>query len=381
MHRYAVMLVLALVVSSSAIARAQPDIDLDSGSASGSAAGSASGSASGSAALATGSGAGSGSAAPVKDPALAKKLVAAAQQLVARGNSLAKSKPDDAKQAYQNAATAYQSAIDAAGDVNLYLALGQVDEKLTALPDAYKAYQKLVAAIPAGQASLVKQAKARVDDLATKIGIVTLTIVPDDTTVQIDHVEVGVSPLKDPIILMPGTYTLSLNAVAGFQPKDVQLQVDAGSEVSRKLDLDPIPVVITHSAPVTVEAPPPKPKAPPSKLPLLVGAGATGVFAITTVVSGIVAEHDHSVFVAKGSTAQQRFDAKINGQHAADVSDVFLGATVAAAGFTACWYFWKYRAHDDAPPSDDSHNPNAPKLDMVPWVEPGGGGIAAAGAF
>ena len=34
-------------------------------------------------------------------------------------------------------------------------------------------------------------------------------------------------------------------------------------------------------------------------------------------------------------------------------SDVFFVGAIAAAGFTACWYFWKYRQHDEKP-SDDS---------------------------
>ena len=40
-----------------------------------------------------------------------------------------------------------------------------------------------------------------------KVGIVTLTIDPEGTTVTIDGKSYGDSPLKQPIVLMPGTVT------------------------------------------------------------------------------------------------------------------------------------------------------------------------------
>ena len=317
------------------------------------------------------------SAAPVKDPVAAKKFLAAAQQLIARGNALAKSKPDDAKAAYDNAVTALQRAIEAGDDVNVYFQLGQAEDKLEAFAAAYTAYHTLAAA-PAAQPALVKQAKARLDDVATKVGLVTLTITPDDTNVELDHVAVGTSPLKQPLVLMPGTYTLSLAAVAGYQPKEVQLQVDPGSETDRKIDLEPNPIITTTTTAHT-EPPPPQAK-PPSKLPLYIGAGATGAFLLTTFASGIVALADHSTFVGRTTDAQDRFDAQINGRHAAEVSDVFLGASVAAAGFTAAWYFWKYRKPQGGA-GDDTHNPNAPKLDLGPWVQPDATGLMARATF
>jgi hypothetical protein len=352
-RRVAVLCVLALVVGHAATARAD-----DAGNA---AAGSA--------------------AAPTKDPVAARRFLGAAQLLVARGNALAKTKPDDARQAFENAATALQRAIETGDDINVYFQLGQVDEKLDALPAAYSAYHVLLDAKAGVQPAIAKQAKARLDDIASRVGLVTLVVTPDQVTVSVDHNPVGTTPLAHPLVLMPGKYTLSFAAVSGFQPKELQLQIDAGSETERKIDLAPAPVVVTqepaHEQEVAVAA---APRKPPSKLPLYIGAGAFGAFGFTTIVTGLVALHDHSIFVARDTSPQDRYDAQINGRHQAIASDVFFVGTIAAAGFTAGWYYFKYRK-DLNKPAEVDHDSNAPKLDLAPWVQPDGGGLLARGSF
>ena len=79
--------------------------------------------------------------------------------------------------------------------------------------------------------------------------------------------------MKEPLVLMPGTVTVSLTAV-GYQPKDVEIKIEAGSESERKITLDPVPVVIKQVVKDEPEPEPVKPK-PPSKLPLYIGAGVT----------------------------------------------------------------------------------------------------------
>jgi hypothetical protein len=332
------------------------------------------------AAQADGAASGSAAPAPVKDPAAARKFVAAAQQLVARGNALVKTKPDDAKAAYENAQTALQRAIEVGDDINVYFQLGQVDEKLAALPAAYAAYKVLAAAPTGAQPALVKQAKARLDDLAGKLGLVTLVVTPDGVVVSVDHSPVGTTPLKDPVVLMPGSYTVSFAAVPGYEAKDLQLQVDPGSETERKIELAPAPAAVVQATvhePATGSAVTATGGKPPSKLPLYIGAGAFATFGVTTIVTGLVALHDHSIFVARETSPQDRYDAQVNGRHQAIASDVFLVGTVAAAGFTAGWYYFKYRKAFEKKPVEDT----GPKLDLGPWVEPTGGGLLARGTF
>lgn len=319
--------------------------------------------------------------APTKDPAEAKKALAQAAQLVQQGDYLKRVKPDDAKAKYEAAAVAYTHAIQNSDDLSIYVQLGGVLEKLDDAPKAVSAYRVVVKADAATVKPAVQaQAKKRIDDLMAKLGSVTLTVVPDETTISLDGNELAKTPMTDPLVFKPGTYKLALASV-GYVDKEVEIQVEAGGEVEKKIELDPIPVPVHVTKPI-VETPTekPKPVLPPSKLPLYVGAGATGLGLVVTIAAGGLALHDHSVFVGGSSSNDDRFDAKINGRRAAIVSDVALAGTVAAAGFTAGWYFFKYRKSPDKP-RDDSRNPNAPKIDLIPWVEPDGGGLAAVGAF
>ena len=64
----------------------------------------------------------------------------------------------------------------------------------------------------------------------------------------------------------------------------------------------------------------------------------------------------------------------------AHLCDGAIVLSVASAAFTVYWYHWKYQKELDAPPP--SEQPRiVPKVDMVPWVQPDGGGLAAVGSF
>ena len=59
------------------------------------------------------------------------------------------------------------------------------------------------------------------------------------------------------------------------------------------------------------------------------------------------------------------------------MTDACLGGMVAAAAFTAYWYLYQYRPQVRAM----SNEPTSPKIDLAPWVQPSGGGMAAMGTF
>ena len=362
--------VLGLIVAAG-VAVAQPsggDIDMDPEPATGS-----------------GSGAGSGSAdtseppAIVKDPKVAKKWLAAAQQLVQKGDTFtARKKPDDAKAQYENAVTAYGKAIEAGDDVAVYFALALVEDKLGAEADAYAHLKLVVDAQPPVKPDVLKKATAKLDEVTGKVGTVMLTVLPEGTTIKIGDKEYGDSPLKAPIVLVPGTYTASLTLV-GYQPKDVELKVEAGAGVEKKIELEVVPVKIT---PRVVESEPePAPLPPqPSKLPWIAGASATGVFVVGAVIFGASAISQHNAYTDPTFTKKERADAQSLGKTMAHLCDGAIVLSVASAAFTVYWYHWKYQKELDAPPPGTEQRV-VPKVDMVPWVQPGAGGIAAVGSF
>ncbi len=309
-------------------------------------------------------------AAPVKDPKVAKRWLQAAQELVKRGDALTKEgKPDDAKPEYTNAVTAYQKAIDAGEDNNVAFALAQAEDKAGMLVEE-RQQLKAIAAATGIKPDIAKKAAAMLDAVSGKLGVITLNIKPDGTSVTINGNTVGTSPLAQPLVMLPGTYTAYL-AAEGFQPKDVELKIDAGSESDRTLELTPVPVVIK---PVGYEPEPPPVVPKPSLVPMIVGAGATGALIIVSSITGVSAISQHKVYVAPHSTAAQRTDARINGKDLAHVTDACLASAIVAAGFTAYWYQFRYR------PGERAYEA-APKTAVAPWVQPDGGGLSVAGSF
>ncbi|MBA3460275.1 MAG: PEGA domain-containing protein [Deltaproteobacteria bacterium] len=326
-----------------------------------------------------------------KDPKLAKKLQTTAQQLEKKGDySTRKNKPDEAKGHYEAALNAYTKAVELADDAGVLAMryeLGIVLDKLGKHDLAAIQMRTVVKAQTAIKPDILKKATAKYDELSMKIGLVTLTVNTEGATISLNGVEIAKSPLPEPLVFMPGTYTLSF-AADGYQPKDSEIKVEEGSETERAIELEPIKIVVT---PITTEPEPTvpdvKPKEP-SLLPVYVGGGLTVALGVTGIITGIMAKSQHSTYVAGDSTKVERDDAKANGETLANVTDVLLISAVAAGGFTAYWYFFKYkpakRKQGEQPSGPGRRAPNAPdisKVDVVPWVQTTGGGFSVLGSF
>lgn len=324
--------------------------------------------------------------AATKDPKLAKKVATTAQQAAAKGDQLVKQKKlDEAKVSYEAAVAAYTKAIELGDDLSLAYELAIVENKLGKFAVAATRLRTLSKATTGVRPDVLKKAATKLTELATKIGTVTLAVKPEGATITLGETEVGKSPLADPLFLMPGAYSFQLQA-DGFQSKTVELTVEAGSESERGIDLEPIKISIDTKPPIDPTPPPPKPQ-PPSKLPLLIGAGATGGFLVATIVTGLMAKGKHDTFVAPETAPFDRELAAYDGKNFAKVSDVMLIGTVAAAGFTATWYFFKYRKgqaklHEMPRSSGNPDDPQRSKVMMLPWVSGDGtGGLTLRGGF
>lgn len=343
----------------------------------------------------------------VKDAKVAKKWLQAAAQLVKKGDQLAKKNDEaGAKTQYENAVTAYGKAIEASEDaaalpLNYDLAIAEDKAGLTIQA---LAHLEIVVAATDVKPAIMKKAQAKLDELSMKVGVVTLTIEPAGTQISIDGNLVGEAPMTTPLTLMPGTHTVSMTAV-GYQPKDVELKIEAGSESERKITLDPVPIVVKKEP--VYEPPPEKPPVPPSKLPLYIGGGATVALALGATVTGILAIREHSTFTSPDSTSPERKDAQVAGRNLSHAADICLGGAVVAGAFTAYWYMFKWkpahRSFEDhgkqpatpAGPHDEDASLGSPrrartaersavlgpKVQVVPWVQPESGGLVVAGSF
>ena len=312
----------------------------------------------------------------VKDPKVAKKWQRAGDILIRKGDYLTrKGKTDDATQQYNLAVTAYQHAVAASDDVSLNYYLALAEDK-AGLATAALAHVKLAVAAEGIKPYLQKKAQKLLDEVSMKVGIVKLTITPDGTQVMIEGKDVGVSPLAESLVLMPGTHGVTLTAV-GFQPKELELKVEAGSESERTIELEPVPVVATPLPVVERELPPAPPPAGPSKLPLYIGGGATIGLAVAATITGIMAVGKHSTYTDAASSPTQRADAQSSGKTLAHITDACIVGAVGAAAFTVYWYQFKYRPQARA----ITEQPPQAKVDVVPWVQPQAGGLTVAGSF
>src|SRR5450432_1251978 len=167
-----------------------------------------------------------------------------------------------------------------------------IEDKLGAEPDAYQHLKLVVDAQPPVKPDALKKAQTKLDEVTGKVGIVTLTIDPDGTTVTIDGKSYGDSPIKEPIVLMPGTLTANFTLV-GYQPKDVELKVEAGAGVEKKVTLEPVPIKIEPNK-YEPEPEPVQVVIKPSKTLLIAGLGATAVFTVSAIIFGASAISQHN---------------------------------------------------------------------------------------
>jgi hypothetical protein len=353
----------------------------------------------------TTSGAASGK--DLKDPKVAKKWLQAAQQLVQKASYLAaKNRPEEAKAALEEAAIAYQKAISAGTDANGYAELASVEERLGRLDAAVKHLRVVVHTKPGVRPDVARRASAKLDELSAKVGVVTLTVTPAGASITIGGAELGMSPLPEPLVLLPGTYTLSFQA-DGFQPKEAEIKIEPGSATERAIELEPVKVIVEPVSPASLAqvARDDRP-APVSRLPLYVGAGITGAGVLGTSIFGILAVRQHATFTAASTSRLDREGARTAGERFALLTDLSLAVTMAAAGFTAYWYFTRSKQHPRKQPGQhEDHRPatgelmgSAPratgravgatprkfirtKLDVVPWVQAQSSGVMIAGWF
>lgn len=329
-----------------------------------------------------------GSATEPKDPRLARKWLLAGQQLMQKASFLAaNNRPEEAKAQFENAAAAFQKALAAGDDVNVYVDLASAEERLGKLDEAVKHLRLAAGAKTGVRPDVARKVAARLDDLLTKVGLVTLTVTPAGSSITLGGVELGTSPLPEPLVLMPGTYTLSFQA-DGFQPKEAELKIEPGSETERAIALEPVKVIVEPVKPAGADEGAENGedgrRKPAAAWPLYAGAGITGAGVLGTGIFGSLAISRHATFTAASTSSSDRAEARTSGRRFALIADLSLGTAAVAAGFTAYWYIYKYRRSPRK--SEERHvaliHPTLQtKIDVVPWVQPQSSGVMIAGWF
>ncbi|HPH70299.1 MAG TPA: PEGA domain-containing protein [Kofleriaceae bacterium] len=318
--------------------------------------------------------------APVKDPKQAKQWSKAAEAATKRGDVFTRQKKsNEAKAQYDDALMAWQRSIEFGDEPAPWLAAAGVAVKLGKFDVAVTHLQALLARADVG--NLRGPAQTMLDEASMQVGLLALVVAPDDTLIALAGKNIGKSPLKTPLVLMPGDYVLEF-AADGYQPKQLAINVEAGSESERKVELEAIPINIAPEVKPQIVVQPPKvavPKA--SKTWLYAGGAATIALGGAATAFGFLARSKYQTYTDTTIDPTVRESARVSGRRFALLSDVSIGAGALALASTCYYYFAVYR------PKLRATEPSAtasitPKVLLGPWVEPGvATGVSIQGGF
>jgi hypothetical protein len=323
--------------------------------------------------------------APAHDPKEAKRWMTAGDTLIKGGDKYTRrGKTAEAQSQYERALVSYEKAYELSGNPQVFYAIAAAEEKLGKTHEALLHYRAVTLQVT-DNPKLIELANQRLGALSQDVGLLTATIDPEGANLALDGDPVGTSPMSQPLVLAPGTYTLQITA-DGFQPMEVKLLIEGGSESERTFKLEPVPVVFDKPKQAPKPIARPKTGPAPSKLLVWVGLGATLALSGVATTTGVLALSRHKTFEDPDATPAERESARDSGKKLSLTTDLCLAGAVIAAGFTTYYYFGVYRPRlrkhrkpaDRNPPGARRTREEAPKVVVAPWVQPSIGGIAIA---
>jgi len=364
---------LAVLLSSSSLARAQPELDMPEGDEPP-----------------------IPDVAPPPDPdapppppvepdpatkAAAKKLLDGGDAFLKKGDSYTKrKKAAQATAEYERALAAYTKAFDLVGNPKIYFPIASAEEKLERWLPAATHYRQFLAGAGEVDAKLRAEAEKRLEGVKLNIGVLALTITPEGAQVAIDGNPVGTAPLAEPLFLAPGEYALSVTA-DGYKPLEQKLTIEAGSESERSLELESAAVIIDTPVKPPPPPEPPPPPPPPSKLALYATGGLTLAFVAGATTTGIMAKSRNNVWKDESASAGRRENARTSGKSLALLTDGLIVGTVVAGGLAAYYYMkiYKPKQREYRQKLVDRKNGALVRLPskvlVTPWVQGDGGGL------
>jgi hypothetical protein len=220
--------------------------------------------------------------------------------------------------------------------------------------DAIKGYEALLADPNASKISEDKlgDARARLSTLkAALVGEITVSTSAPGAVLLVDGAP-HPGPLPTVLKLSPGPHKLTLTA-AGYDAKEVDLQVQAGTQVQQSIEMLPHVAPPPPVAPVVVPetTPPPAPAEKHSKVPAYVTLGIAAGGAVVGTIFGVKALSSKSDFNDSPST-QHADDTERN----ALIADMAFGVAL-TLGVTGIVLLTS---------SDDAESTKAAKLHLPP---------------
>lgn len=284
-------------------------------------------------------------------------LVAAPDPACAQGGAPpSKAAIDEAKRRFQRGRELYEEndfqgalvemrrAYELAPTYRLLYDIGQVYYQLQDYPSALRSFTQF---LQDGKSEITPQQREdvqrEIEKLKGRVAKLRITATRPDAEISIDDVPVGKAPLPEPILVSPGRRKISATLkgyapatrtveIAGQETQDVSLElVELGAgggpapEGGQAVDQGQGQPAAQGGA-----------GGERSVAPIAIAWSATGVCAIVTTVTGMLALGAagdlHDKRETLGATRTELDDARSSTQTLALVSDIFLAATVVGAG-------------------------------------------------
>lgn len=302
----------------------------------------------------------------------ARSLLLEGDKKFRRGERLLqRGKMEDAFVEFELALAEYQAAYELYPNPQIFFPIAQAEQRLGRFVEALGHYQQLLDEGNKLSAELRSQAKVNILEVKKNLAAFMLEISPDTSVILIDGKEVAAGPLSQPLFLEPGEHTYAVKA-EGHIPIEGKVDLLPGKELRKRVALKRQPVVVAEPkqeilAP-TVDAPTSR----PSKTPLWIGLGATGLFTVSATVTGFVALSKHSSFNDSGLSDAERESAREDGKRMATTTDLLAGAAVVSGLVTAYYYYGVYK-----PALERSER----QLTLSPVIGADMAGVAAIGTF
>lgn len=307
----------------------------------------------------------------------ARKLLKAGDRAMKKGDSYSRrDREEKAREWYSKALDSYKAAYEVYPQPQIYFAIGNAEEKLGLYVDAHGHYSRLLEEAEEVSDALRAAVDTQIDSVLSRLSVVKLKAGPERATVFVDEREIGVAPLAEPLVLEPGPHRISVRK-DGYTPGQEEFQSAEGDKLEKTIELEPLPTVDDTPPP---PPPPPKPLGPPPGRGILIASlVTTGALAAGATISGVIALSKHGTHTDGAKSTSERQDAGDSGKKFALTSDVLLGATAVAAGFTAYYYYGVYKPRAAARRSE--HEALQKRSWLVPYVAGDGAGVAIGGRF
>jgi PEGA domain len=310
-------------------------------------------------------------AAPAKPPT--KKQKDAARKAYAEGEKAYNSGD------YASAIVAFNKANDAIKSPQADYWIAKALDQQNKTDDAIAAYESFLA-----EPDAAKVGDQKVADAQTRLDALKATLVAD-VAVDTDPMLAGIAvdgtpqPGEAPMTLKlaPGKHRITVSS-AGYQSKDVDLEVKGGDQLKQSIVLTkdvPVAAAAVAAAPPPPAPPPPPPPEEHSMVPAYVTLGIAGAAAVVGTVFGVKALNSKSDF-DKNPTTQSADDT----ERSALIADMAFGVAI-TLGVTGIVLL----TSDDTPaPAATSSTPKRlqrARLDLLPYAGPKGGGASAKLTF